>query len=227
MQFILRKDGLSTMSMFEKLLGEPLPSTVNSKFEATDDGIEDTDLPKDTNTPAEECGDIDNPEVPAGGDEPAPAVPPVTPAPEVVDELPPEEDQRVDDAMNAIATPLLIADEMDDEEIKEFAESTDAMILEAEGLLTERTIIKFDKHAKKAQLYEVAVAACAREHKDPLWRKLETVYKMERILKAKLRKKYNGPATRKVKEYLARAKKSKSGVLSKIASKVMGVFHKK
>jgi heterodisulfide reductase subunit A-like polyferredoxin len=151
----------------------------------------------------------------------------VTPAPEVVDELPPEEDQRVDDAMNAIATPLLIADEMDDEEIKEFAESTDAMILEAEGLLTERTIIKFDKHAKKAQLYEVAVAACAREHKDPLWRKLETVYKMERILKAKLRKKYNGPATRKVKEYLARAKKSKSGVLSKIASKVMGVFHKK
>ena len=47
---------------------------------------------------------------------------------------------------------------------------------------------------------------------------------MERILKAKLRIKYHAQASRKVKEYLRKAQKSKSGILSRIASKF---FHKK
>ena len=57
-----------------------------------------------------------------------------------------------------------------------------------------------------------------------MWRKLETVNKMERILKAKLRIKYHAQASRKVKEYLRKAQKSKSGILSRIASKF---FNKK
>lgn len=137
------------------------------------------------------------------------------------EELTPDESQRVDDTMNTVATPILIQDELNDEEsVREFVESVDSDIAVAEGFLTERTIIKFDKNAKKAQLYEVAVAACAREKKDPLYKKLETVYKMERILKGKLRKKYNSSAQKKVKEYLARAKKSKSSIISRIANKL-------
>ena len=83
-------------------------------------------------------------------------------------------------------------------------------------------LVKFDKNAKRAQLFEVAVAAVAREKKDPLYKKLQTVYKMERQIKAKLRKKYNAPAKQKVKEYLARAKKSKSGLIARIAKKITG-----
>lgn len=139
------------------------------------------------------------------------------------DTLTPDESQRVDDVMNTVATPMLLADELkDNDAMKEFVESIDSDIAIAEGFLTEKTIIKFDKNAKRAQLYEVAVAAVAREKNDPLYRKLETVYKMERILKAKLRKKYHSQANAKVKEYLARAKKSKSGLLSRIAKKISG-----
>ena len=136
--------------------------------------------------------------------------------------LSPDESQRADDVINAVATPLMLNGELSEAEINEFVESVDSDIAIAEGLLTERTIVKFDKNAKRAQLYEVAVAACAREHNDPDFRKLQTVYKMERILKKKLRKKYNSQAQKKVKEYLARAKKSKSGIISRIAHKITG-----
>lgn len=136
--------------------------------------------------------------------------------------LTPDESRNVDDVINAVATPILLNDNLNEEEIKEFVESMDADIAVGEGFLTEKTIVKFDKFAKRAQLYEVAVAAVAREKKDPLFKKLNTVYKMERILKAKLRKKYHAQAQQKVKEYLARAKRSKSGILSRIARKIMG-----
>lgn len=136
--------------------------------------------------------------------------------------LSPEQDQRVDDIMNIAGTQALLQSELTESEIIEFVESIDSDVVVAEGFLTEKTIVKFDKNAKKAQLYEIAVAAVAKEHNDPLFKKLTTVYKMERILKAKLRKKYHAEATKKVKEYLARAKKSKSNVLSRIVNKITG-----
>ena len=136
--------------------------------------------------------------------------------------LTPAESNNVDGVIDAVATPLLLRESLNEDEIMEFVNSMDSDIAVSEGFLMEKTIIKFDKKAKKAQLYEVAVAAVAREKKDPLYKKLNTVYKMERILKAKLRKKYNSQAQQKVKEYLARAKRSKSGILSRIANKIMG-----
>lgn len=205
------------MTKFEELLSKPLPSAANAVVECGDTVIEDDIVVAPATSPVE-------PEVvpPVVTPVVTPEVEPIVADDTEVDDLTPEESQRVDDVMNAVATPLLIKTEMTEEEIEEFVESADCDIAEAEGFLTERTIIKFDKNAKKAQLYEVAVAACARERGDKLYKKLETVYKMERILKAKLRKKYNAPAQKKVKEYLARAKKSKSGILAKIANKIMG-----
>ena len=130
-----------------------------------------------------------------------------------------EENRNIMDRIAAIAGDILIDNE---EELKEFVEGVDFDIAVAEGLMTERTIVKFDKNAKRAQLFEIAVASCAREKKDPLYRKLETCYKMERVLKAKLRKKYDAPARKRVKEYLDRARKSKSGILARIANKLSG-----
>jgi hypothetical protein len=208
------------MSKFSELLNKPLPSQKTGMFTegacCNEDGDINPEITDDITitTPVPE-------ENPVEADQ-------VVPQPAVVDgevdvTLTPEEDQHIDDTLNAVATPLLLQDELkSDEEIKEFVESVDSDIAIAEGFLTERTIIKFDKHARKAQLYEVAVAAVAREKKDPLYKKLQTVYKMERILKAKLRKKYDAPAKIKVKEYLARAKRSKSGILARIAAKILG-----
>lgn len=135
--------------------------------------------------------------------------------------LTPEQSQRVDDTMNTVATPMLLADELGDDDINEFVESVDSDIAVTEGFLTEKTIVRFDKNAKRAQLYEIAVASVAREKNDPLWHRLEKTYEIERTIKAKLRKKYHSQATMKVKEYLKRASKSKSGVLSKIANKIL------
>jgi len=136
--------------------------------------------------------------------------------------LTPEQNDEVDRFMDTVATPILIERCASPEEIEEFIESVESEIAVGEGLLTERTIVRFDKHAKKAQLFETAVAAVARSKNDPLYKKLQTVYKMERVIKAKLRKKYHSEADRKVKEWMARAKKSKSGFLSKLISKITG-----
>lgn len=118
---------------------------------------------------------------------------------EVVDELDDAEDAEVDAALDAIAPTILLQDELSDEEKVEFVESAEMDILEEEGLISERTIIKFDKNAKKAQLYEVAWMTIARSKKDKDMRKLDMLYKMERVLKAKLRKRYHQLAIKRLK----------------------------
>lgn len=137
-----------------------------------------------------------------------------------VDQLGPDGEKRVDDALDTVGTAILIGDELSQKECCEFVESVDADILVQEGYLTEKTIVKMDKNARRAQLYEVALFKVAREHNDRNYWKLQTVYKMERRLKAKLRARYHNEANRKVREYLSRAKKSKSSLLSRIASKL-------
>lgn len=205
------------MSKFSDLLSKPLPSAKIADtpiVEGVDDVI-NVDDPIDT--PAADIsgstdldGKLDAGEV-------------VTKMDEEDVELTPEESQKVDDTMNAVATPILIQSELNTEEaIKEFTESADCDIAEAEGFLTERTIVRLDKQARLKQLYEVAVIAIARAKKDRLYKKLQTLQKMERDIEAKLRKKYDAPAKKKAKEYLARARKSKSGVLARIANKLSG-----
>lgn len=210
-----------TMSKFSELMKQPLPSARNNIFTEGTGGCDENPCENPLDCPnVEPLGVPTDPVCPPGGcdNEPIPS------PDDTVDTTPltPEQSQKVDDTINAVATPILIGNELNDEQCREFVESMDSDIAVNEGFLTEKTIIKFDKNAKRAQLYEVAVAAVAREKKDPLYKKLQTVYKMERIIKAKLRKKYHSQAQQKVKEYLARAKKSKSGILSRIANKITG-----
>ena len=225
------------MSKFSDLMAQPLPSaqkanevvddikteSVKPDFESAESLIESmNDLTTEFDDGDDEIDEVevvqplDSTVATAVVDEPAEGE-------EIDDEpLTPAESNNVDGVIDAVATPLLLRESLNEDEIMEFVNSMDSDIAVSEGFLMEKTIIKFDKKAKKAQLYEVAVAAVAREKKDPLYKKLNTVYKMERILKAKLRKKYNSQAQQKVKEYLARAKRSKSGILSRIANKIMG-----
>jgi hypothetical protein len=223
------------MSKFTELLNKPLPSAndnynesslfddydVDDLFEEGCEGATCEDTPETMGTGYSLFGDR-NPVTTSDDVATSDTVDDTMGTEEIQTPLTDEQSRNVDDTINAVATPILIQNELNEDEIKEFVESVDSDIAVNEGFLTEKTIVKFDKHAKKAQLYEVAVAAVAREHKDPLFKKLETTYKIERTIKAKLRKKYNAEAQRKVKEYLARAKKSKSGILSRIAAKITG-----
>ena len=214
------------MSLFEELMAKPLPSKESSVTE----GTEDTTVVMTAEpvvAPAPQTQEVPVTPVPVVDPETgavAPAAIEIKDEEEIVpvNDMTPDEERNVDDVMNAVATPLILNGELNEEEIKEFVNGLDGEIAEQEGMITERTIVRFDKNARKAQLYEVAIAAVGREKNDPDWRKLQTVYKMERKLKARLRKKYNSLATRKVKEYLDRARKSKSGILAKLAAKIHG-----
>lgn len=137
-----------------------------------------------------------------------------------VEDLGPDEEQKVADTLDVVATPLLLAQEFSLDDLEEFTESLDCDVAIEEGYLTERTIVKFDKKAKLARAYEIALFKIARSHNDRDYNKLETVWRMERKLKARLRQKYHMAAMKQAREYVQRLRKSKSKTLSKLGRKI-------
>lgn len=162
-----------------------------------------------------------------------------------------DEEIEADKFMSLVATPAVLKNELTEEECKDFAESVDLEIAIDEGFFLEsdndgsifesdgdfdfddmltleaakfapKTKVVFSEKDRKKQLFEVGVAASARAHGDRDYMKLQKCYRLERILKAKLRKKYKAEALKRVKAYILRLKKSKSGILSKIADKITG-----
>ena len=96
--------------------------------------------------------------------------------------------------------------ELTAEESVQFYESTDSDIAVSEGLIMESDVddiftegvfaspnkpFKMTKRARFKQLYELSVQIEARAHRDPQMVKLDRAYKIERQIKANLRKKYN------------------------------------
>lgn len=162
-----------------------------------------------------------------------------------MDELTPSQDAEADDMMNVAATSQLIQNEMNDEDRRSLVESVEAaQILVDEGFLLEsdmdalmasvneddevalekswyanRQRIELGKEARLKQLFSIAVFAEARARNDADYRKLQKVYKMRNILRARLEKKYQTPAKQRVRNYVARLKQSKNKVLAKIADR--------
>lgn len=134
-----------------------------------------------------------------------------------------EEEQNVDERIKRVATPILLQDELGTvDEVDMFKESVEMDLSIDEGYFTERTIVRFDKKARRSQLKKVAVLAIAKEKNDPLYKKLVTIWKMERKLEQKLMEKYDAKANEKVKKYIANAKKSKSNVIKRAINKITG-----
>ena len=199
---------------FSDLLNKPLPSAAQSGNTYTESADDDCGLGscKETSLDTTAPDTIDSNHLAFENDDYSPDN----------ENLTPEQDQEVDDAIVAVATPILLQAELSEDEMQEFVEGLDSDVAVAEGVLTEKTVVRFDKKARLAQLYEVAVYAIARAKQDRLYKKLDKVYAMERLLKAKLRKKYNAQAQKKAREYLAKMKKSRSGIIAKIAAKISG-----
>lgn len=146
-----------------------------------------------------------------------------------------EDDKKADEMMAIATTPILIRDELTAEEAVNFYESVDAEVAIEEGMLLESDMqdlyqegvfaspnkpFKMTKKARFNQLYEMSVLIEGRMHNDPMYTKLQKAYKIERICKKQLRKKYHNLAIRRAKIYLKRLMKSKSGVLNKIGKKM-------
>lgn len=96
-----------------------------------------------------------------------------------------------------------------------FENNSEVEVVQGEQLLTERTILKMDKIARLNRAYKTSIFQVAREKKDPMFKKLLTVWKMERFLEGKLEKKYGNEAKRRAKKVVANAGKSKSALVKK------------
>lgn len=153
-----------------------------------------------------------------------------------VEDLTPSQDQKADDMLAMVATPMLIKDELTAEESVQFYESVDSDIAVSEGLIMESDVddiftegvfaspnkpFKMTKKARFKQLYELSVQIEARAHRDPQMVKLDRAYKIERQIKANLRNKYGNAAKKRAMIYLKRLMKSKSGVLKNLGKKIM------
>lgn len=88
-----------------------------------------------------------------------------------------------------------------------------------EGILSEKTIIRMDKVGKKNRAKKQAIYAIAKEKNDKHYRRLVTVWKMRRMLEAKLEKKYGQRAEKRAKEMMKLARSSKSKPVRKAAEK--------
>lgn len=88
----------------------------------------------------------------------------------------------------------------------------------SEQLLSERSIVRLDKKAKRAHAEKKAVIVLARENGDPLYKKLVTVYKMKKKLISRLVEKYGARAKSRVRKNMSNANKRVAPMVSKSAS---------
>lgn len=159
-------------------------------------------------------------------------------------ELTADEEREADDLMSLAGTTELLKAELNAEERASFLESaTETQIAVFEGFLLEsdvlpaseedddvvteakmysKTMVRFSKEDRKAQLYAVALNVSARAHNDPDFIKLQKVQKVRRVLKRRIQKKYHAEAIKRMKVYFNRLRSSKSSVLASIGKKITG-----
>ena len=158
-------------------------------------------------------------------------------------DLTPDEELKADDMMSLAATTMLINDELNDDEKKEFAESdNDMRIAVNEGFMTEsdvndlravvsdvytegknynkKMIIRLDKDAKMKQLRALGIRVSAAAHRDSDYMMYKKATRIKRAKWKKLEKKYGREGEKRAKIYFNRLRNSKSNVLSSVAKKI-------
>ncbi len=130
------------------------------------------------------------------------------------------EEEISTEAMSMIVEAAML-DTLTDEEITTFCEShieTNQAL--DEEIVTEKTIVRLDKKAKLSQAQKMSVFTIAKEKNDPKFKKLVTVWRMERVLEDELFKRYGNEGLRRAKKAMASASQSKSKTLKKASKSV-------
>lgn len=102
------------------------------------------------------------------------------------------------------------------EDRKAIAESEEAAILEAKGMIGRKTLIRLNKNDDVTRRTSAAAYQMAKDANDPLWKKLMFHMEKKNEYKEKILKKYNAKAIRV-------AKKSQKDYLKKPAAKLLKV----
>ena len=122
--------------------------------------------------------------------------------------------------VSALIIECAILDVFSNEELESLTENTyDLGKAVNEDILVERSIIRLDKEAKKNRAYKMAIFQCAKEKGDRDFKKLLTIWKLERFLEGKLEKRYAAQAKQLAKKAIAKAKATKSKVVGKAVAK--------
>lgn len=112
-------------------------------------------------------------------------------------------------------------DNLTDEEILEFISNPQEVNENIrQEILTEKTIIRFDRAAKISRAQKIAIFTIARQHKDQLFKRLLTLWRMERYIEARLFKKYGNQAMRSARQSVANATRNPSPTMKKVVNRV-------
>lgn len=115
----------------------------------------------------------------------------------------------------------ILREGLTEDELKAFTESrVDTDIAREENIVMEKTIVRLDKKARLSHAQKIAVFTIAREKNDPKFKKLITIWRMERQLENYLFKKYGNQALARAKKTVSAASRSKSAMVKKAANKV-------
>lgn len=122
-----------------------------------------------------------------------------------------------------------IMDTFSSEELQDILENNAYDLDKAcnEGILCERTIVRLDKHAKKSKAEKMAEFQIAKEKNDRDFKKLMTIWKLERFLEEKIHKRYGAQAKTLAKQKLKAAKNTKSKVVGKATNKAHNLLSRK
>ena len=122
--------------------------------------------------------------------------------------------------VNALIIECAILDTFSNEEIESLTENTyDLGKAINEDILVERSIVRLDKEAKKNKAYKMAIFQVAKEKNDRDFRKLLTLWKLERFIEAKLEKRYGAQAKQLAKQAMKKSKNTKSKAVGKAVNK--------
>ena len=122
--------------------------------------------------------------------------------------------------VNALLVECAILDTFSNEEIESLTENTyDLGKAINEDILVERSIVRLDKEAKKNKAYKMAIFQIAKEKGDRDFKKLLTIWKLERFLEGKLEKRYAAQAKQMAKQAMKKARNTKSKAVGKAVSK--------
>lgn len=106
-------------------------------------------------------------------------------------------------------------------ELKAFLENnTEVQSALRDQVLLEKTIVRLDKKAKMSRATKMAVFEIAKQRKDVKFKKLLTIWKIERFLELFLVKKYGAQAQRMARQSLTNAQRTKSNIVKSVAAKV-------
>lgn len=111
------------------------------------------------------------------------------------------------------------------EEIEAFLESSDAHRAVQEDVLLEKTIVKLDKKAQISQARKVSIFTIAKEKNDPKFKKLLTIWRLERILEKDLERKYGNEAGRRAKNTVNKRRASRAPLIQKTVKKQQKILN--